>query len=156
MKGFDSTGAEYNLANKYLPIPQFIPENEFTLSLAYDQDFDNFTLAGTVTYHWIDEMVGNDKSVATVADEIAAYGLSYADAQAFVKSHSSEAHGTVNFNLTASDFEDRYSATLWVKNVLDERAAQSGLGFIAGSNYQYANQTWTEPRTMGVTLKANF
>ena len=153
---YDGDGVFTARPDFLLPIAQFVPENEFSLSLAYDQDFDKFSLAGSFTYHWIDEMPGNDKSVEVVSDEIAPYGLTMEDAQEFVDGHTSDAYGRANLSLTASDLDDRYSATFWVRNVFDERAAQSGIGFVAGANYQYSTLTWTEPRTMGVTLKVNF
>jgi hypothetical protein len=153
---FDGDGSLSPRPDELIPLVMFAPENEWTLSLNYDQEFSNFRLAGTMMYHWIDEMYGNDKSTAEVYDEISTYGLTYQDAAAYTKAHTSDAYGTVNINLTASTLDDLYSISLWGRNILDERAAANGIGFIAGNSYQYATVTHTEPLTWGVTLKANF
>lgn len=145
------------LPSESFPLPQFVPENEWSLSLNYDQEFDAFRVAGTAMYHWIDEMYGNDKSAFEIVNETVGAGdFTPAEAAGFVDSHLSDAYGTLNLNVTVSTLDELYSATLWGKNVLDERAKQSTIAFVAGSNYQYSTATYTEPMTWGVTLKASF
>lgn len=140
------------------PQTQFIPENEWTLSVNYDQEFDAFNLQGTATYHWIDEMYGSPESAEEIVavSSASATPFTLAQAQEWVDAGTSDAHGTLNLNLTISTLDDKYSASLWSKNVLDERAQQSSINFILAPFYSYATATYTQPRTFGVTLKAKF
>jgi iron complex outermembrane receptor protein len=141
-----------------LPIEQFVPENQWSLTLNYDQEFSAFKLAGTVSYAWIDEIYGNDKSVQTIVNESASTSspLTPEQAKSFIDASTSDAFGLLNLNLTVSPLDDRYSVTLWVKNALDERKVQSTIGFISGATYQYVRAIYTEPRMWGVTVNANF
>src|SRR5690606_11361980 len=142
-----------------LPITQFVPENQWSLSLNYDQEFSALRLSGTATYYWIDEMLGNDESAASIVAESANLGvaaLTPAMAESFIDASTTDAYGLLNLNLTASTLDDKYSASLWVKNALDERKVQSTIGFISGQVYQYVRGTYTEPRMWGVTLNASF
>ena len=142
-----------------LPITQFVPENQWSLSLNYDQEFSALRLSGTATYYWVDEMLGNDESAASIVAESANLGvaaLTPAMAESFIDASTTDAYGLLNLNLTASTLDDKYSASLWVKNALDERKVQSTIGFISGQVYQYVRGTYTEPRMWGVTLNASF
>jgi hypothetical protein len=149
-----------------MPLPQFIPENQFTLALNYDQEFDNFKLAGTLTYSWVDEILGDQKSVATILNDSRIYGganppegtptLTEAEARGYLDAVTSDAHGLFNLNLTVSPLDDQYSVTFWMKNVLDDRKIASNIGFISGQTYQYARGVYTEPRMWGVTATYNF
>jgi iron complex outermembrane receptor protein len=141
-----------------LPIEQFIPENQWSLALNYDQEFSAYKLSGTVSYSWIDEIFGNDKSVQTIVDETARTSnpLTVAQARSFVDAATSDAFGLLNLSLTASPVDDLYSVTLWCRNALDERQVRSTIGFISGATYQYVRADYTEPRTWGVTVSAKF
>ena len=78
------------------------------------------------------------------------------EAKEWQKGHTTDAFGTLNLSVTLATLDDRYSATFWGKNVLDERKKQNSIGFIADGFYEYANITWSEPMTWGVTVRANF
>src|SRR5690606_5349328 len=78
--------------------------------------------------------------------------LSEAQAKSYVDAVTSDSYGLFNLNLTASPLDDRYSVSLWVKNLLDERKIASTIGFISSNTYQYVRGTYTEPRTWGATV----
>jgi iron complex outermembrane receptor protein len=149
-----------------LPLAQFIPENQVTLSLNYDQEFESFKLAGTLTYFWIDEVHGDQKSVDKVVQD-SRTGFSVANpngtptltreqAKSYVDAVTTDAYGLFNLNLTASPLDDKYSVSLWVKNLLDERKIASTIGFVSANTYQYVRGTYTEPRMFGATVTVNF
>src|SRR5690606_29354520 len=52
-----ASGRVEALPSNRLPNVIRIPENEWTLSLNYDQEFDSLRVSGTAMYHWVDEMV---------------------------------------------------------------------------------------------------
>ncbi len=148
-----ASGRVEALPSNRLPNVIRIPENEWTLSLNYDQEFDSLRVSGTAMYHWVDEMV----FVAETPAEIAAGGIvNFQDASEWESASTSDDYGLLNMSITFSTLDEKYNATLWGKNVLDERKAQSSIGFISGRAYQYATSTYTEPATYGVTLKVNF
>jgi outer membrane receptor protein involved in Fe transport len=143
-----------------LPIPNFIPENEASLSLNYDQEFSSFKVAATAMYRWVDWMYGNDESAQNGVDETAGLPdgleLSLEQAKEWVESHKTDPHGILNLNVTLSPLDDQYNVTFWVKNALDERKTNSSIAFISGNAYQYSTHGYTEPRMWGVTVQANF
>jgi iron complex outermembrane receptor protein len=144
-----------------LPVTQFIPENQWSLALNYDQEFETFKVAATAAYTWIDEMRGNDASPENIYQESqrlarVAARLTREQAKGFVDAATTDAYGLLNLSATVSPLDDRYSLTLWVKNALDERKVQSTIGFVSGDAYQYVRGTVTEPRTWGVTGTINF
>jgi iron complex outermembrane receptor protein len=152
---------------RFIPDQFMVPKHEYTFSLNYDQEFGNFKLSGTAMWHWVDEMsfatsspdqFHKELELDPAADNIAStvplgYSLDYYRAMA--KSVSTDAHGMLNLNLTVSPLDERFSITLWGKNVLDERAKNFAITNF-GTAYQYVSATYTEPRTYGVTVKANF
>jgi outer membrane receptor protein involved in Fe transport len=138
-----------------LPLPRYIPENQWSLVLNYDQEFSAFKLTGTATYTWIDEILGNDKSVTSLYQDSGG-NLTMEQARSAVDAYASDAYGLLSLNLMVSPLDDRYSVSLWCKNVLDERKISSTNSQITGSTYQYVSGRYTEPRMWGVTLTANF
>ena len=156
---FESGGVA--VSEEELPTNQFIPENQWSLALNYDQEFSVYKVSATASYSWIDEMLGNDESASSIYAETqglarVAARLTQEQAEGFVEAGTSDAYGLLNLNATISPLDDRYSLTLWVKNALDERKVQSTIGFISGDAYQYVRGTVTEPRTWGVTATMNF
>lgn len=142
-----------DVPDNLLPNVTYVPEHEWTLSLNYDRDFANMNVRGTAMYHWVDERIHNTES----ADFIA-YSTSFtqAQAEAWQDASTTDAFGTLNLNVILTTLDERYSVSLWGKNVLDERAQQSSVAFILDPFYSYSTATYNEPRTWGVTLKANF
>jgi iron complex outermembrane receptor protein len=156
---FESGGVR--VPDSELPVNQFIPENQWSLALNYDQEFETFKVAATASYTWIDEMLGNNESAESIYQETqglarVAARLTREQAESFVDAATTDAYGLLNLSATVSPLDDRYSLTLWVKNALDERKVQSTIGFVSGDAYQYVRGTVTEPRTWGVTGTINF
>jgi iron complex outermembrane receptor protein len=156
-----------NVSSDRIPEQFMVPKNEYTLGLNYDQDFSNFKLAGTATYHWVEAMSfattspgqffyeletlpANDGNAST-----APLGNSLEYYKGMVNSVRTDSYGTLNLNLTASPLDERFSVTLWCKNVLDERAKNFAITNY-GTAYQYVSATFVEPRTYGFTAKARF
>jgi iron complex outermembrane receptor protein len=148
------------LPSDELPNLQYVPENQWSLGVSYDQEFETFKLAGTANYSWIDEMASQDKTPTTAFKDagsgVGANSLTMAQAASFVDAAKSDAFGLLNLSMTVSPLDDKYSFTLWVKNALDERAISSTIGFISGTTYQYVRGVYTEPRTWGGTVTVNF
>lgn len=153
---FDSTlGKDAEVSANRLPNILYVPENEWTLSLNYDKDYASFNLRATATYHWIDEMYGNTESPAEI-EHASGGAISEAQAKDWEDATTTDAYGTLNLNAIFTTLDDKYSVSLWGKNVLDERAVQSSVAFILNPYYAYGNVSYTQPRTWGVTVKASF
>lgn len=161
------TGQIEKVSAEFIPEQFNVPENEWTLSLNYDHEFELFKVGATATYHWIEGY-----SMATTApaelyreleegplvDGIATtnplgYDLGYYEDM--TKAVRTDDYGILNLNITVSPLDDRYSVSLWSKNLLDERARNFSITNF-GTAYQYVSSMYTEPRTWGVTFKATF
>ncbi|MGE0384178.1 MAG: TonB-dependent receptor [Gammaproteobacteria bacterium] len=145
-----------------------VPDMQWTLALNYNDELNLFQtplkLAATATYTWIDEFRSDSQNAAEIVYQsqsrpaLLVFGgdFNLAQAQSWVDNDYTDAFGLMNLNFTFSTLDDRYSLTLWSRNLFDERAKQSTLSFINGLVYQYGTANYTEPRTFGATLKYRF
>ncbi|MET0378715.1 MAG: TonB-dependent receptor [Spongiibacteraceae bacterium] len=167
IKSIEDQATGDDVSSDRIPDQFMVPENEYTLSLNYDQDFSNFKLAGTATYHWVEAMSFATTSPAQFFYELetlpatdviastAPLGYSLEYYESMVNAVRTDSYGTLNLNVTASPLDERFSVTLWCKNVLDERAKNFAITNF-GTAYQYVSATIIEPRTYGFTVKAHF
>jgi len=137
-----------------LPNVIIVPENEWSLTLNYDREFNNLLVRASALYAWTDEMVFVAETAAEI-DFTNAF-IDEEQAQGWVDGSTSEAYGMLNLTLTFSSLDEKYNLTFWGKNVLDERAHRSSHSFISGQAYQYASANYTEPSTFGATATVKF
>jgi len=156
-----------NVSADRIPEQFMVPKNEYTIGVNYDQDFGGYTVSGSATYHWVEDMSFSTSSpgqyyyeleTRPANDGIAGtvpLGYTQEYYEDLVKSVRTDAYGLLNLSISVSPQDERFSVTLWGKNVLDERARNFAITNF-GSAYQYVSSTYTEPRTYGVTVKAKF
>jgi iron complex outermembrane receptor protein len=152
------TDAKYNEfkdgnGNKVTPTPRlwYIPENEYSLSLNYHDEFAFGNLTFNALYHWIDEMDSSDVSRYPAVPA----AMDAAKTKEYIKATTTDAYGTLNLRLTYTTPNEMFNVSLWGNNVLDERAKISTLGLIA-SSYNYVSAMYNDPMTWGVTIGAKF